>query len=91
MSRAGPRWRPASTSAYREKPLAIDAEKGWDLVAAAKDAGVLLATGYQARYVPGHLTMKRLLDEGAIGDVTVARTYYGIHRPGPPPERRREA
>ena len=73
-----------------EKPLAIDAEKGWDLVAAAKDAGVLLATGYQARYVPGHLTMKRLLDEGAIGDVTVARTYYGIHRPGPPPEWRQK-
>ena len=73
-----------------EKPLAIDAEKGWDLVEAAKEAGVLLATGYQARYVPGHLNMKRLLDEGAIGDVTVARTYYGIHRPGPPPEWRQK-
>src|SRR5215211_2005884 len=43
-----------------EKPLAIDAEKAWDLVSAAKDAGVVLATGYQGRYVPGHLTMKRL-------------------------------
>jgi 1,5-anhydro-D-fructose reductase (1,5-anhydro-D-mannitol-forming) len=69
-----------------EKPLAIDVRAGWDLVETAKRAGVLLATGYQARYVPGHHNMKRLLDEGAIGDVTVARTYYGIHRPGPPPE-----
>jgi 1,5-anhydro-D-fructose reductase (1,5-anhydro-D-mannitol-forming) len=73
-----------------EKPLAITVKGGWDLVEASKDAGVLLATGYQARYVPGHQTMKRLIDEGAIGEVTVARTYYGIHRPGPPPEWRQK-
>jgi 1,5-anhydro-D-fructose reductase (1,5-anhydro-D-mannitol-forming) len=47
---------------------------------------VLLATGYQGRYVPGHRNMKRLIADGAVGRVTVARTYYGIHRPGPPPE-----
>jgi 1,5-anhydro-D-fructose reductase (1,5-anhydro-D-mannitol-forming) len=73
-----------------EKPLAIDVKGGWDLVEAAKKSGVLLATGYQARYVPGHRNMKRLLDEGAIGEVSVARTYYGIHRPGPPPEWRQK-
>lgn len=73
-----------------EKPLAIDVKAGWDLVEAAKRASVLLATGYQARYVPGHHHMKRLLDEGAIGEVSVARTYYGIHRPGPPPEWRQK-
>jgi 1,5-anhydro-D-fructose reductase (1,5-anhydro-D-mannitol-forming) len=73
-----------------EKPLAIDVRSAWDLVETAKQAGVLLATGYQARYVPGHRNMKRLLDEGAIGDVSVARTYYGIHRPGPPPEWRQK-
>jgi 1,5-anhydro-D-fructose reductase (1,5-anhydro-D-mannitol-forming) len=73
-----------------EKPLAIDVKAGWDLVETAKQAGVLLATGYQARYVPGHRNMKRLLDDGAIGDVSVARTYYGIHRPGPPPEWRQK-
>jgi predicted dehydrogenase len=28
-----------------EKPLAIDVRAGWDLVEAAKQAGVLLATG----------------------------------------------
>ncbi len=73
-----------------EKPLAIDVKGGWDLVEAAKRSGVVLATGYQARYVPGHGTMKRLIDEGAIGEVSVARTYYGIHRPGPPPEWRQK-
>jgi 1,5-anhydro-D-fructose reductase (1,5-anhydro-D-mannitol-forming) len=73
-----------------EKPLAINVEAGWDLVEAAKKSGVLLATGYQARYVPGHHNMKRLIEEGAIGEPSVARTYYGIHRPGPPPEWRQK-
>jgi 1,5-anhydro-D-fructose reductase (1,5-anhydro-D-mannitol-forming) len=69
-----------------EKPLAHDAHAAWDMVDAAKAAGRVLATGYQGRYVPGHREMLRLISEGAIGDVTVARTYYGVHRPGPPPE-----
>jgi 1,5-anhydro-D-fructose reductase (1,5-anhydro-D-mannitol-forming) len=73
-----------------EKPLAIDVGAAWELVEAAKKAGVLLATGYQGRYVPGHRNMKRLIADGAVGDVTVARTYYGIHRPGPPPEWRQQ-
>jgi 1,5-anhydro-D-fructose reductase (1,5-anhydro-D-mannitol-forming) len=80
----------ASSTSTLEKPLAIDVEAGWDLVEAAKRSGVLLATGYQARYVPGHQSMKRLIDEGAIGRPSVARTYYGIHRPGPPPEWRQK-
>jgi 1,5-anhydro-D-fructose reductase (1,5-anhydro-D-mannitol-forming) len=73
-----------------EKPLAIDAESAWELVEAAKKAGVTLATGYQARYIPAHHNMKRLIDEGAIGRVSVARTYYGIYRPGQPPEWRQK-
>jgi 1,5-anhydro-D-fructose reductase (1,5-anhydro-D-mannitol-forming) len=69
-----------------EKPLAMTADEGWELVEKAREAGRVLATGYQARYVPGHLAMHRLIAEGAIGEVAAARTYYGIHRPGPPPE-----
>jgi 1,5-anhydro-D-fructose reductase (1,5-anhydro-D-mannitol-forming) len=67
----------------------MDAADAWDLVETARRTGRVLATGYQARYVPGHQTMRRLIAEGAIGQVSVARTYYGIHRPGPPPEWRR--
>jgi 1,5-anhydro-D-fructose reductase (1,5-anhydro-D-mannitol-forming) len=73
-----------------EKPLAIDSKLAWELVEAAKEAGVKLATGYQARYIPAHHNMKRLIDEGAIGRVSVARTYYGIYRAGPPPEWRQK-
>jgi 1,5-anhydro-D-fructose reductase (1,5-anhydro-D-mannitol-forming) len=51
---------------------------------------LVLATGYQARYVPGHQTMQELVAEGAIGDVTVAMTYFGVHRPFDPPPGRTE-
>src|SRR5262249_21128729 len=69
-----------------EKPLAMDPKEGGGLGATAKEAERVLATGYQARYVPGHIEMKRLIAEGAVGEVIAARTWYGIHRPGPPPE-----
>ncbi|MDQ4058101.1 MAG: Gfo/Idh/MocA family oxidoreductase [Actinomycetota bacterium] len=69
-----------------EKPLATTAGEAWELVEAASRSGVLLATGYQGRCVPGHQAMKRLIEDGSIGDVTAARTYYGVHRDGPPPE-----
>jgi 1,5-anhydro-D-fructose reductase (1,5-anhydro-D-mannitol-forming) len=77
-----------------EKPLAPSPNEGWELVEAAKDADVILATGYQGRQVPGHQAMRKLIREGAIGDVRVARTFYGLRRPGPMPEwrkNRREA
>jgi len=69
-----------------EKPLAPTPEAAWNMVEAARDRGRVLATGYQGRYVPGHRAMAELIAHRAIGDVTVARTYYGVHRPGPPPE-----
>jgi 1,5-anhydro-D-fructose reductase (1,5-anhydro-D-mannitol-forming) len=72
-----------------EKPLADGAKQAWDMVDAARRAGKVLATGYQGRYVPGHRAMQELIRNGAIGDVTTARSYYGVHRSGPPPEWRR--
>jgi 1,5-anhydro-D-fructose reductase (1,5-anhydro-D-mannitol-forming) len=67
-----------------EKPLALTPAEAWQLVALAEVKGVVLATGYQARYVPAHLRMKELLDEGAIGTAVMARSYYGLHRTSPP-------
>jgi 1,5-anhydro-D-fructose reductase (1,5-anhydro-D-mannitol-forming) len=73
-----------------EKPLAYSSKEAWDMVEMARSGGRLLATGYQGRYVPGHRAMAGLIADGAIGEVTVARTYYGVHRPGPPPEWRQK-
>ena len=73
-----------------EKPLAFSSQDAWQMVAAARQARRVLATGYQGRYVPAHRRMADLIARGDIGTVTVARTYYGVHRPGPPPEWRQK-
>ncbi|MEY2571558.1 MAG: hypothetical protein QOE63_1908 [Acidimicrobiaceae bacterium] len=67
-----------------EKPIALDAREAWELVALAEKAGTVLATGYQARYVPAHLRMKALIDEGVLGTLVMARSFYGMRRVGPP-------
>jgi len=69
-----------------EKPFAATASEAWELVETATKTGTVLATGYQGRYVPGHQTMRKLIADGTVGDVTVARTHYGVHRDGPPPQ-----
>ena len=69
-----------------EKPLATGKAEAWELVETAKASGVVLATGYQGRYVTGHRAMKKLIADGSLGDVTAARSYYGVHRDGPPPQ-----
>lgn len=69
-----------------EKPLAPSPEEAWEMVQAAREGNLVLAVGYQGRYMPGHRAMKERIEAGGIGEVTVARSYYGVHRPGPPPE-----
>jgi 1,5-anhydro-D-fructose reductase (1,5-anhydro-D-mannitol-forming) len=76
----------AGKNVLLEKPFALDSASAWELVDEAQRKRLTLAVGYQARYVPAHIEMARRIADGQIGDVTVARTYYGVHRAGPPPE-----
>jgi 1,5-anhydro-D-fructose reductase (1,5-anhydro-D-mannitol-forming) len=69
-----------------EKPLALRSADAWDLVEVAAKEDRLLATAYQARYVPGHIEMRRLIASGELGPVSAARTFWGIQRDGPPQE-----
>lgn len=52
-----------------EKPMALNAAAGRELVAATRDAGTKLMVGYTLRFMPERILMRRLLDEGAIGEV----------------------
>ena len=67
-----------------EKPIALDVRQGWELVELAEQAKVKLATGYQARYVPGHQRMRKLIADGELGSLVAVRSLYGMRRPGPP-------
>ncbi len=53
-----------------EKPLAISVEDGARIVAAAKEAGVTLATAFKFRFHHGFIRLKEMVDSGSIGDLT---------------------
>lgn len=52
-----------------EKPMALTAASGLELVKAARDAGVKLMVGYTLRFFAARIRLKELLDAGAVGDV----------------------
>lgn len=59
-----------------EKPLAMDAEQARAMIAAAREAGVVLATNHHLRQVPTHRTVRRLIAEGAIGRPLAVRVMH---------------
>lgn len=56
-----------------EKPIASTSEQGEEMVKALEDAGKLFAINFEKRNTEPYVTMKRLLDEGKIGQLKVAR------------------
>lgn len=64
-----------------EKPLAASVQECEDLVNAAEKAGVCLATGFTLRQTPAARLAKKLLVEGAIGELDHIRALHG-HKGG---------
>jgi predicted dehydrogenase len=52
-----------------DKPFALDAEAAREVAAAAADAGVLLSVYQNRRWDSDMLTVRRLIADGALGDV----------------------
>lgn len=69
-----------------EKPIASKLEEAQEMIDAAHDAGVLLATGHVERFNPAVRVAKELIDAGEIGDVVTAHAK----RLGPYPPRIRD-
>jgi len=59
----------AGKHALVEKPTALNAADCRQVVEAAREAGVNFMPGYTLRFTPERLLMKRLLDQGAVGDL----------------------
>ena len=78
-----------------DKPLAVTAAEAGELVARARDAGVLLTVFQNRRWDSDHLTLSRLIDEGRLGRVVRYESRFERWRPEPrgawresaPPER----
>ena len=69
-----------------EKPIASKLNEAEEMIKAAEDAGVTLATGHVERFNPAVRVVKKLIDEGAIGEVVTANSK----RLGPFPPRIRD-
>jgi len=56
-----------------EKPLAPDLREADEMVAACEKTGMKMAIAYQTRYSPRIEVVKRILDEGKLGDLLELR------------------
>ncbi len=59
----------AGKHCFVEKPLALSAAEAEALVAAARDAGLVLMVGHLLEYHPGLERLKEIVDSGELGDI----------------------
>ncbi len=64
-----------------EKPFAGSLAEADEMIAAQRATGKLLAINWPLRWVPAYITTKRLIDEGAIGEVIEFHHYGGNRGP----------
>ena len=57
----------AGKDVFVEKPLALDAEDGLEMVHAARESGVILMVGHLLRYHPAILKIQELVAAGTLG------------------------
>jgi predicted dehydrogenase len=63
-----------------EKPFTINAAEAEQLVAAAQARGLFLMEAMWTRFLPHIVEVRRLLAEGAIGEVRMVQASFGIQR-----------
>ncbi len=73
-----------------DKPLAVTTSEAEELVARARDAGVLLTVFQNRRWDTDQLTLRRLIGEGALGTVTRYESRFERWRPEADPSKWRE-
>ena len=61
-----------------EKPLAINATLASEIVAAARENGVIVATGHMWRFHKDVQYFKKVIDDGILGDIIQTKSY-GLH------------
>lgn len=67
-----------------EKPIALTVEEGQEVIDYCKSKGVLLATGFMMRYHAYHQAMKKLVDEGKLGQIVSCRAQLTCWYPDIP-------
>ncbi len=66
---------------FVEKPIAMNAKDGAKLVSAFKKKGKLLFVGYMMKYHNLHQKVKRMIKDGALGQVNTMRLQFSCWYP----------
>lgn len=64
-----------------EKPLALNLQDARAMVQACSEAGVVMGTNHHLRNAVTHRTMRRMIQEGAIGMPLAARVFHAVYLP----------
>ncbi len=64
-----------------EKPMCVTTDEADAMMAAAEDNGVVLTVYHNRRWDTDFVTVKRLIDDGAVGDVFMVECAIGGPRP----------
>ena len=64
-----------------EKPLAPTLAEAREMVAACRAAGVAIGTNHHLRNAVSHRTLRRLIEDGAIGRPLAARVFHAVYLP----------
>ena len=67
----------AGKHVYTEKPTADTLEQAIDLARIARDAGITDGVVHDKLYLPGLVTLRRLVDEGFFGRIVALRGEFG--------------
>jgi predicted dehydrogenase len=70
----------AGKSVYTDKPIAHTLEDAMSIEAAVRSTGLTFAVGHSARRLAGHRTMKRWLEEGRLGQISLVETNFSNER-----------
>lgn len=60
-----------------EKPLTLNAAQGGDLLAAARDRGVVAMEAMKTRFLPRIDVLRQLLEDGVLGDLELVLADHG--------------
>ena len=67
---------------FVEKPIALTSEEAKEMIALAKEKGLILQVGHIYRYHPAALKIKEWIGEGKIGEIQYAYGHFmGFKRP----------
>jgi 1,5-anhydro-D-fructose reductase (1,5-anhydro-D-mannitol-forming) len=64
-----------------EKPLALSVDDARQMLKAAQAANVVLGTNHHLRNAVTHRTLRKLVQEGAIGKPLAARVFHAVYLP----------